>query len=188
MTPDVAALPARWWSRPTEDERAAWTAAWPRAREAAAALGLAADGVDELRLTLSAADGETLLEEYERLFVGPGRAPVPPYESLWRADGPRREHGRLMGAPAADAVRLYRALGLSLRRDAHELPDHVAVEWEALAYALARDAREQAAALVQAHLALWMPAFCAAVAAAAEQPFYRALALLTAAWTEALAR
>src|SRR5581483_2896738 len=143
-----------------EDERAAWTAAWPRAREAAAALGLAADGVDELRLTLSAADGETLLEEHERL----------------------------MGAPAADAVRLYRALGLSLRRDAHELPDHVAVEWEALAYALARDAREQAAALVQAHLALWMPAFCAAVAAAAEQPFYRALALLTAAWTEALAR
>ena len=43
------------------------------------------------------------------------------------------------------------------------------------------------AALAREHLALWLPAFCAAVGAETAQPFYAALARLTPEWLAALA-
>ena len=91
-----------------------------------------------------------------------------------------------MGPAASDIVRVYRRIGLQVRADVHELPDHLAIEWEALAFALEHDATEAAAALVDEHLALWVPRFCEAVAHETAQPFYAALASLTAAWTAAL--
>ena len=182
----AARLLARWWSRPTADEVDVWASCWPTACEVAALLGLRRDGVDDVRSALSASATEDLLAEYERLLNGPGRAPCPPYESLWRDDGPKRDQGRLMGPAAADVVRLYGELGLQVRGDAHELPDHLAIEWEALAFALEHDATDAAATLLGEHLALWIPQFCDAVAAETGQPFYAALASLTAAWTAVL--
>ena len=84
---------------------------------------------------------EELLDEYERLFVGPGRTPCPPYESLWLGGQPRLEQGRLMGAASVAVADLYRGLGLDVAAAAHELPDHVAIELEALAFALRRRGR-----------------------------------------------
>jgi TorA maturation chaperone TorD len=118
--------------------------------------------------------------------AGPGRVPCAPYESLWRNDVSRFEQGSLMGAPADAVGRIYRGLGVQLRSDAHELPDHIQVEWEALACALDRDAIEHAHALLRDHLAVWMAPFCAAVAGETQAPFYAALAGLTPAWTAAL--
>jgi TorA maturation chaperone TorD len=183
----AARLLAGWWSRPTPDELKRWALSWPDAYDAAQVLELRADGVAELEAALEASQVKALREEYERLLVGPGHAPCPPYESLWRADQPRREQGRLMGAAAAEVVRIYQDLGLQVRTDAHELPDHVAVEWEALAYAFEHDAAEASVDLARAHLAVWMSPFCAAVAAETEQSFYTALARLTPEWTAALA-
>lgn len=183
----VARLLAGWWSRPTSDEVDSWASGWSGAYEVATLLGLGRGGVVALRSACSVSEVAALLAEYERLLNGPGRAPCPPYESLWRGDGPRREQGRLMGAAASEVVGLYREVGLQVRADAHELPDHLAIEWEALAFALEHDAPETAAALVDEHLAIWISPFCEAVAAETEQPFYAALAPLTAAWTEALA-
>ena len=89
---------------------------------------------------------------------------------------------------AADAVMtVYRDLDLQLRTDAHELPDHLLVEWEALAYALDTDAADVSDELLRGHLAVWMAPFCSAVSGETEQPFYAALARLTPAWTAAIA-
>ena len=183
----AARLLAHWWSRPTCEEAESWGSCWPGACEVAGLLGLTCDGVEALRSALGGSAGDELLAEYERLLNGPGRAPCPPYESLWREDGPKREQGRLMGPAAGGIARLYGEIGLRVRADAHELPDHLAIEWEALAFALEHDAAEVAASLVDEHLVLWMPLFCAAVEAETVHPFYAALASLTAGWTAALA-
>lgn len=183
----AARLLAHWWSRPTQDEVESWEACWSGACEVASLLELGCDGVEALRSALAASPVDQLLAEYERLVNGPGRAPCPPYESLWNDGGAKREQGRLMGAAASEVVRLYGELGLQVRADAHELPDHLAIEWEALAFALEHDKDEAAAALVDEHLALWIPPFCEAVRAEAALPFYLALASLTEAWTAALA-
>ena len=182
----AARLLAHWWSRPEAGEVEAWAEAWPLAAGAAAKLRAGDAEIEELEAALAEADVEQLLDEYERLLVGPGRVACGPYESLWRGDGPRREQGRLMGAASADVLRIYRDLGIAVRADAGELPDHLALEWEALAYAFEQDAAEASAELARAHLAVWMPPFCDAVAAETASPFYAALARLTPLWTAAL--
>lgn len=183
----AAQLLGIWWGRPAAAEVECWGDLFAAAAGAAAELGEPQARVDELEAALEASSANELAEEYERLLVGPGRVPCAPYESLWRSDAPRREQGVLMGAAAAEVARIYGELGLQVRREAHELPDHVAVEWEALAYALETGADDLAAALLDEHLARWIPAFASAVAAEARQPFYAALARLTAEWTAALA-
>jgi len=177
-----AQLLAHWWSQPTAEERDWWAGAWEAADEA-----FDPELVHALRSAAESADEGELLEEYERLLVGPGRIPCPPYESLWREGQPRLEQGRLMAGAAAEAQDIYRDLGLSVRAAAHELPDHVAVEWEALAYAVERGADKQAEQLAHDHLVRWMPAFCAAVATETTAPFYETLTRLTLAATTALA-
>lgn len=182
----AARLLAHWWSRPEAEEVESWSDGWPLAADAAATLRAGAAEVEHLEAAVAEFEVEQLLDEYERVLVGPGRVACGPYESLWRGDGPRREQGRLMGAASADVVRIYRDLGISVRADARELPDHLAIEWEALAYAFEQDALEASAELARGHLAVWMPPFCEAVAAETESPFYAALARLTPLWTAAL--
>jgi putative dimethyl sulfoxide reductase chaperone len=188
---EAAALLSSWWSRPVEAEFAAWAATWADALEAADALGLDAAPIEELGDSVAGATPEVLLDEYERLFVGPGRTPCPPYESLWLEGGPRLEQGRLMGAASTAVADLYKTLGLDVAAAAHELPDHVAIELEGLAVALRTEgaaAETAARALLHEHLAGWLPAFCAAVEREAQQPFYVTLARVTTAWVERLAR
>lgn len=127
--------------------------------------------------------------EYERLFVGPGPVPCPPYESFWREDVPSLIRATLMGPCTTQLVTLYGALGLQLKQAAAELPDHVAVELEALSVAQARaDRPDIAAALVTDHLAVWLPPLCEAVLAASTFPYYRSLASATSRWVTELAR
>ncbi len=183
-----AALLARWWSRPTAQERDCWDGLWPLADEAAAALELEPGALAELRAAVAAASGEALLDEHERLLVGPGRPPCAPYESLWRADLPARERGSLMGSAATAVEQVYRDLGLRMRAGSGELPDHLVIEWEALAYALEHGVTDAADELIGAHLSRWMGPFCDAVVAHAELPFYASLARLTRGFTAALAR
>ena len=180
----AARLLAAWWSEPTAAELDRWDGSWAAAEEVADRLGVG--GVELLRETASEADPALLREEHERLLVGPGRTPCPPYESMWRSGQARRDQGRLMAACAADVARLYSGLGLRVRAAAHELPDHLVVELEALAFALEHDATDIAATLAREHLAAWTPAFCDGVAAETTEPFYAALARVTPEWTAAL--
>jgi putative dimethyl sulfoxide reductase chaperone len=185
----AASLLARWWSRPVEEETADWADAWAAASDVGVALACDVAEVSTLQAAAERDEG-TLVEEHERLFVGPGRVPCPPYEALWRDEGQRREQGRLMSTATAAVARLYRTLDLAVRHDAHELPDHIAVELEALAYALGADTPEHETAeeLLSQHLLLWVPKLCEVVERESELDFSRVLARLTPGWLAAIAR
>jgi len=184
----AALLLSHWWSRPTDEERDVWAALWPSAHETADALGAGGEQVERLEGVLDGVDHERLLDEYERLLVGPGRPPCAPYESLWRGDLPAAEQGMLMGSAADAVATCYRELGLAARTDhGKELPDHLLLEWEAFAYALEQRAEDTAERLLCEHLARWIGPFCDAVTEHTDEPFYAALAGLTSAWTDALA-
>jgi TorA maturation chaperone TorD len=187
---EAAGLLSGWWSRPVPGEVAGWDDGWLLASRLATDLGLDAGAVGDLAAARRGATADDLLDEYERLFVGPGRTPCPPYESLWQEGLARPEQGRLMGAASTAVADLYRELGLDVARAAHELPDHIAIELEALAYADSRDDPEAARiaeALLGEHLSTWVPGFCSAVEAESQASFYTALARLTRGWVEALA-
>jgi len=153
----------------------------------AGSLGQGEAVIPLLRETLHAPH-RALAEEYERLFVGPGTVPCPPYEALWRRDRPRLEEGTVFGAVTGRVADLYDDIGLRMREELRELPDHVAAEWEAVAFGLHAGgaAQEAARELLQEHLAIWLPPLCEKVRASAKLPFYRHLADLTLAWLPAL--
>lgn len=138
-----------------------------------------------MRATLPPPGDEGLLVEYARLFVGPQRVLAPPYGSVYLEEG-----RRVMGDSTLEALQAYREAGLRLDADFKELPDHVAVELEFVAFLAARAAAARAAgdgpeadrrraareAFLDRHLRRWAPAFCARIAEGTEHPFYRALA------------
>jgi TorA maturation chaperone TorD len=174
-------LLAHWWSRPVLDE----VATWAGAAEVEAEVRRGMPGQSSAQL-LAPGGGELLglLDEHERLFVGPGPVPCPPYESFWREDVPIDIRRSLMGPCTADLRRLYAELGLKMAPASGEMPDHVAVELEALAYALSSPATYPLArALFFDHLRRWLPRLCRAVAHEAASPFYRDLADRTVDWT-----
>lgn len=186
----AAALLSHWWSRPVASEVDTWEQAWPLGCELAEGIGADPDAIEALAAAEQGATRDELLDEYERLFVGPGRTPCPPYESLWQQGQPKLEQGHLMGAASAAVSDLYHTLGLDVSPDARELPDHIAIEWEVLACALrgeAEHADQVAAALLNEHLQTWLPSFCAAVREEAQRPFYAELAAVTLSWADALA-
>lgn len=137
------------------------------------------------RFSLPAPDPEELEPEYHRLFVGPGRLPAPPYESVYR-DG-----GTVMGPSTLEVIRQYRQAGYALDPRAGEPPDHVAAElafmallageeavaWEEGDPARARRWQQRQRDFLQGHLALWAPELSGRVLEATEAPFYRGLAV-----------
>jgi putative dimethyl sulfoxide reductase chaperone len=129
-----------------------------------------------------------LAVEHARLFggLGEGYGPPPPYESLWR-------EGVLMGESAVAVADAYREAGYT-PSGAWMPPDHLVEELEFLAalyqaedraYAASRDAdaawsRRTRERFVGEHLGAWVPDYCRDLGKAAREPFYRALASLTA--------
>jgi TorA maturation chaperone TorD len=139
----------------------------------------------EARFSLPALDLPVLIPEYHRLFVGPARLPVPPYESVYR------EGWQVFGETTLDVKRRYAEAGYTLDPSFIELPDHVAVELAFMALlaeeeAKAWEAQDTAAAsawlarertFLDDHLSRWLPAFCDRLLASTETSFYRRLAV-----------
>jgi TorA maturation chaperone TorD len=136
---------------------------------------------------------KTLRVEHARLFTGPGRPEVAPFETAY-VDAEALGSNRLYGPSAAAVARWYRDFGLERAKDHGDLPDFVATEFEFL-YALAQreatarlDGREEDARslrretdhFLREHPARWIPAFAAAVRAAAPHRAYAAFAELAA--------
>lgn len=174
-------LLAHWWSRPLPEELDSWLTNSDLARQVGSQMGtpdtLAWDTEDALGL----------LNEYERLFVGPGPVPCPPYESFWRDDVAIDLRYGLMGPCTAEVRDLYEQLGLELKASTGELPDHLPIELEALAYALERaESGDVVRSLFFDHVGKWLPWFCKAVEREAEHDFYRDLAGMTRAWLPAI--
>ena len=179
-------LLSHYWSRPVADEVERWAEA--RELEAETHRLISSEparspaGVPE-----GAEETIVLLEEYERLFVGPGQVPCPPYESFWREDVPVDIRRTLMGPCTAELKTIYRELGLQVSSGSCELPDHVAIELEALAYALSLEGSEPVARrLFEDHLGQFLPRLCRAVTHDAAVAFYRDLAALTLDWLAAI--
>ncbi len=129
-----------------------------------------------------------LAVEFTRLFLGPGPH-IAPYESVFiRGEG--EEKPRLWGKATLEVADFYAEAGLAQAEG--ETPDHLGLEFEAVA-ALAREEAEQwesgavdeAARLRELqrrfcseHLLRWVPEFSRAVAGSTRSGFYRNMAVL----------
>lgn len=132
-----------------------------------------------------------LAQIYNRLFVGPMPPLAHPYESVYRTPG-----GRLMGEVTMIVIRAYAEAGLVLADDCRDLPDHVSVELEFMAFlaieeAAANDDNDQAleiscltrqVSFLRNHLVHWIPYFCHRVISAEPESFYGRAAVILAAF------
>ena len=133
---------------------------------------------------------EYLAAAYQRLFVGPARPQVYPYESCYRDP-----QARLAGPWAAQLSTCYAQEGLA---PINLQPDHIAAELAFMAHlagreakastsgdqATARQYREQQATFLQQHLLVWAPEFCRRLQCETDHPFYTGLSCLLSSWLE----
>jgi TorA maturation chaperone TorD len=167
----AADLLSHFWSRPLPEEVDSWVGVQELLDETHRLVS-SEPATEPMALPAGAGQAPALLDEFERLFVGPGQVPCPPYESFWREDVPVDIRRTLMGPCTAELKELYRELGLKVAAATGELPDHVAIELEALAYSLSSEATEAVAArLFGEHLAKFLPRLCRAVRSDSESPF-----------------
>ncbi len=125
-------------------------------------------------------DDLDLKVEYNRLFVGPGALPCPPYQSVYDNTRPSEDQGTVMGPTAEAVAEAMRLEGLAVVLDHAELPDHVAVVLEFMVYLLSRsEGREDSTAYADradqfrlAHIVPWLAEFGKRVAKEARQPFF----------------
>ena len=179
-------LLAHWWSRPDLAEVQTWETFRHLESELRARYHDVVEPEEEHGSPRNLADSLQLLAEHERLFVGPGSVPCPPYESYWREETPVELRRARPSGSTSDLRRIYHRLGLDVSPSG-EAPDHVAVELEALAYALSLDGDDVAATeLLELHLDRWISRFCRSVASATHHRFYAALAELTLSWLRAV--
>jgi TorA maturation chaperone TorD len=127
---------------------------------------------------------EELLVEYARLFVGPNELLAPPYGSVYLEEG-----RKVMGESTARVMEFYKAEGLSMDEQFHNLPDHITAEMEFMYYlayheveAFERNDREKAVyflnrqeAFLRMFLDGWVVPFCEKIQVGTENGFYRAL-------------
>lgn len=120
-------------------------------------------GLDSALAEGLSADGDVLgqLErEYRRLYRGPLPPYVVPVESVyknWTADPAcdlpmAREKGHVMGDPAVDMLRRYRAEGIEVPESLSSMPDHVALLLEYMGHLLSRGDGDACAAFLASHL------------------------------------
>ncbi len=135
---------------------------------------------------------ESVLEEvsleYTRLFVGPGPPLAYPYESVYRTPG-----GRVMGDCTLEILQMYQEEGLYPEVSYKDLPDHIAMEMEYMAYLCQKEEEakqegnddavraygEKERRFLDVHLASWVPQFCARIIKVTSLPFYRYWAIVT---------
>lgn len=149
--------------------------------------GSASEALEELEVYLAGpVDAMELAREYVRLFRGPVRALVYPYESMY-------VDGEVMGPSTLDAVERYREAGLGVSEGFRDLPDHISTELEFMYYLASMEQRcldegDDAGSqhfsglrrsFLQDHLARWVPGFADRVIGNTTSPFYRGLAAIT---------
>jgi len=145
-------------------------------------------GID--RLAASSAAGETaaaLLQDYERLFVGPNSLLAPPYESVYRT-----VDRLVFDAPTFEVRAEYRSLGVQAPNFNREPDDHLGLEFSFLALLCTRglealegkdqtavdDALEAQHRFLREHLLCWAADCLGLVEANAETAFYQGVGAL----------
>ena len=147
-----------------EDEIAPLAAAWRALRVAAAAM-----------------DAEAAREEYDKVFVGTGKAEITPYASHYLAESMQE---RVL-------VRLREELaemGLAKNRSAAEYEDHFSGLCEVMRYLIAAGSGDVAVQkqklFLLEYVVPWYAGFCAAVMASPNTDFYKKVAAFTKAFLD----
>ena len=148
----------------------------------------AATAFNEDEYSSSPETRQQLEVEYNRLFVGPGHLPCPPYESVYSKDRPKAEFGLLAGPSVLEVERLYARAGFSISDSFRDYLDHIAVELEFMGHLCARESEsrdgeeekwaEEETEFLNSHIGRWASSFADAVQAATTCPFYTAAAML----------
>jgi TorA maturation chaperone TorD len=121
------------------------------------------------------ADPEAVRDEFDRTFIGTGKAPVPPNGSYFIA-------GFLNERPLVDLREQLARLGLARRETVSETEDHISSLCEVMAHLIAGDdVAERLAAqreFFDRFIAAWYERFADALEGCGETEFYRAVARL----------
>lgn len=113
---------------------------------------------------------KALLEEHQRLFIGPDHLDAPPWGSVYL-----EEEGTLFGDSTLALRHFLDAEGVALQTAQHEPEDHIGLLFWAAAW-LAEAKRPVALRrLLDKHILCWSEAYLNQLAEAARHPFYRAL-------------
>ncbi len=159
----------------------------PATPEAVAAWRAMEAGLASLPVRPNAEDLDLLASEYAAIYLT-GAYGASPCESVWTDD----DH--LMCQRAMFEWRdLHAAAGLAAADWRQRPDDHLVLQLLHIAHVARRvttaefdDDWRSLARTLDEHTLRWLPEFAARVAARSESPFYAALAVLTAAWTETL--
>lgn len=116
---------------------------------------------------------------------------VLPVESAfkdWTQGSPlldERVTGLIMGAPATDMLRRYRARGLEIPGGFKDWPDHLVLLLEYAGFLCERGEVEEQREFLATHLDTWVESLRDEVRAKSTSPFYRAVADATVAFLQA---
>jgi TorA maturation chaperone TorD len=126
-----------------------------------------------------ATDAEAARLEYDRLFVGTGKAEVTPYASYYLVETGRE---RILVRLRDELVRL----GLERMERAHEPEDHVAGLFDTMRYLISMDSQDAATqhqqAFFERYLAAAFRPFCGAISKSEKSNFYKHVAHFTEAF------
>ncbi|CAH2605667.1 redox enzyme maturation protein DmsD (plasmid) [Rhodovastum atsumiense] len=150
-----------------------WSEGWPGSD----APGFAAAVAD----LVAAAEEAGLAEAYRRLFVGPEALPAPPWGSVYLDP-----ENALCGESLLELRDFLRTAAVQVQSHDKGPEDHAGLLLWIAAWLLAEGRIAEADVLLGVHLLPWGPRFCERLAEAADAPFYRGLARLTALTLEAL--
>lgn len=153
----------------------------------------ALDPLKEYVKELSDIDETSLLHElrveYTRLFIGPVKMIVPPYETFYAPDNEKGPKLLVVSQTAMSVEAAYREAGLVGSDDHREPADHFATEMEFLYFIskmesdawmeddnnAAKKWRRRQLVFLDGHLAKWGCEFCQAVSGKSLHPFYQAM-------------
>lgn len=131
-------------------------------------------------------DSVEITVEYTRLFRGPVKAAVYPYESMYTED-------EIMGMSTLDVVRRYGEAGIGVSEEFKDLPDHISAELEFMRYLCLHELaalqkgddteatrfRFMGQSFAKDHLGRWLPRFTSRLLQCTTLPFYLCLARIT---------
>ena len=139
----------------------------------------------------SISDLTSLNVEYTRLFRGPVKALVYPYESMY-------VEGEVFGETTRDVVKKYADAGLEIAMGFKDLPDHIKAEMEFMYFlcdgevrALHGDGDAERSKLrgfqhdfFKKHLSRWAPQFCRSLGENTTEPYFKLIQCLMAAFMD----
>jgi TorA maturation chaperone TorD len=149
------------------------------------AMALLREGLTDIPVALDAESLDRLAADYADIYLTYGLR-ASPYESVWLD-----EESLVMQASMFDVRAWYGRHGLAVPDWRDRSDDHLVHQLQFLAHLLAPDEGEGAdlaevARFLDDHLLLWIDRFAERVAARCQTRFYAGLALLTAAWLDAM--